>query len=33
MSRALGGLGLVVLAVWIVAHMLYIGPVREAPSC
>jgi hypothetical protein len=30
MTRALGGVALVVLAVWIVAHMLYIGPVREA---
>jgi hypothetical protein len=30
MSRALGGVALLVLAVWIVAHMLYIGPVREA---
>ena len=30
MSRAVGSLALAVVAVWIVAHMLYIGPVREA---
>lgn len=30
MSRAAGSLALAVVAVWIVAHMLYIGPVREA---
>ena len=30
MSRALGSLALAVVAVWVVAHMLYIGPVREA---
>lgn len=30
MSRAFGSLALAVVAVWIVAHMLYIGPVREA---
>ena len=30
MSRAFGSLALAGVAVWIVAHMLYIGPVREA---
>ena len=30
MSRAAGSLALAVIAVWVVAHMLYIGPVREA---
>jgi hypothetical protein len=30
MSRLLGSLALAVVAVWVVAHMLYIGPVREA---
>jgi hypothetical protein len=30
MRRAVGSLALGVVAVWIVAHMLYIGPVREA---
>lgn len=30
MSRAVGSLALVVIAVWVVAHMLSISPVREA---
>jgi hypothetical protein len=30
MSRALGSLALALVAVWVVAHLLYIGPVREA---
>lgn len=30
MTRAAGGVALAVIAVWVVAHMLYIGPVREA---
>jgi hypothetical protein len=30
MSRVLGSLALSVVAVWVVAHILYIGPVREA---
>ena len=30
MTRAAGSVALVVIAVWIVAHMLYIGPVQDA---
>jgi hypothetical protein len=30
MSRALGGIALAIVAVWVVAHVLYIGPVQEA---
>ncbi len=30
MTRAAGSVALAVIAVWVVAHMLYIGPVREA---
>lgn len=30
MSRAAGSLALVVIAVWVVAHLLYIGPVQDA---
>lgn len=30
MSRALGGIALAIIGVWVVAHVLYIGPVQEA---
>jgi hypothetical protein len=30
MTRAAGGVALVLVAVWVVAHLLYIGPVRDA---
>ena len=30
MSRALGGVALAIIGVWVVAHVLYIGPVQEA---
>jgi hypothetical protein len=30
MNRAAGTIALVVVAVWIVAHLLYVGPVQEA---
>ena len=30
MTRALGTVGLAVLAAWVVAHVLYIGPVEAA---
>jgi hypothetical protein len=30
MSRAAGSVALAVVAVWVVAHLLYIGPVQEA---
>jgi hypothetical protein len=30
MRRAVGSLALAVIAVWVVAHMLYIGPVQDA---
>lgn len=30
MTRALGTLALVIIAVWLVAHLLYIGPVQHA---
>lgn len=30
MTRAAGGLALAVIAVWVVAHMLHIGPVQDA---
>ena len=30
MSRALGGIALAIVGVWVVAHVLYIGPVQEA---
>jgi hypothetical protein len=30
MSRTAGSLALVVIAVWVVAHLLYIGPVQDA---
>lgn len=30
MSRTLGGIALAIVGVWVVAHILYIGPVQEA---
>ena len=30
MIRAVGGVALVLVAVWVVAHLLYIGPVQDA---
>ncbi len=30
MSRTLGGIALAIIGVWVVAHVLYIGPVQEA---
>lgn len=30
MTRAAGGVALVLVAVWVVAHLLYIGPVQDA---
>lgn len=30
MNRAAGTIALVVVAVWVVAHLLYVGPVQEA---
>jgi hypothetical protein len=30
MSRAAGGLALTLVAVWVIAHLLYLGPVRDA---
>ena len=30
MSRAAGGVALGLVAVWVVAHLLYLGPVRDA---
>ena len=30
MIRAIGGVALVLVAVWVVAHLLYIGPVQDA---
>ena len=30
MSRTLGGVALAIIGVWVVAHLLYIGPVQEA---
>jgi hypothetical protein len=30
MSRAAGGLALALVAVWVIAHLLYLGPVQDA---
>jgi hypothetical protein len=30
MTRAVGGVALALVAVWVVAHLLYIGPVQDA---
>ena len=30
MSRTLGGVALAIIGVWVVAHLLYIGPIQEA---
>jgi hypothetical protein len=30
MTRAAGGVALVLVAVWVIAHLLYIGPVQDA---
>ena len=30
MTRTVGGIALAIVAVWVIAHVLYIGPVQEA---